>query len=74
MDRRKRDLFDLADKEGLKDIEIEVTNGCHYRLTGRHLGQPIRLVTSYSPSDHRTSMNVRSQIRRAMRAVEGTAA
>lgn len=70
MDRRKRDLLKLAEKEGLSNIEILSTKGCHYRIEGTHMGKLIKIIAPYSPSDYRNALNLRGNIRRAMRAVE----
>ena len=69
MIKRKRDLMRLAETEGLRQVAIYETGGNHYRIEGQHLGKVIKVVTSYSPSCHRTALNVRGYIRRSMRAV-----
>lgn len=69
MIKRKRDLIKLAETEGLKKVSIIQTNGNHYRVEGLYLGHKVKFVTSYSPSDHRTQLNLRGYIRRSMRAI-----
>lgn len=68
--KRKRDLYRLAESEGLNAVNIIETQNNHYRIEGQHRGRLVKIITGYSPSDHRAAMNLRSYIRRAMRAVD----
>lgn len=70
MDRRKRELSKLAEREGLSNVEVLPTRGTHLRIEGMHKGKPVKVLASLSPSCHRNELNIRSYIRRAMRAVE----
>lgn len=72
MIKRKRELVKLAQKEGLQNVAVIETRGNHYRIEATHLGKPVKVVTSYSPSDWRTSQNLRGYLRRAMLAVESS--
>ena len=70
MHKRKRELFRLAEKEGLEKVNVVETNGNHYRIEALYKGKSVKVVTSYSPSCHRSSDNLRSYIRRSMRAID----
>jgi hypothetical protein len=69
MIKRKREILQLAEGEGLKDIEVVCTNGNHYRIEASYKGKPVKIITPFSPSCYRSSLNLRGNIRRAMRAI-----
>jgi hypothetical protein len=71
--KRKRELAQLAEKEGLTNVAVIETRGNHLRIEGQHLGKPVKIVTSMTPSCYRTDLNLRAYIRRSMRAVAKSA-
>lgn len=70
MIKRQRELAHLAVNEGLTAVEIIQTNGNHFRIEGQYHGKLVKIITPYSPSCHRTMLNVRGNIRRAMRSID----
>lgn len=70
MDRRKKDLVALAQREGLTDITVTVTGGSHYKVEGYKGKISVRLVAPCSSGDHRNLLNIRGNLRRMIRQAQ----
>lgn len=70
MVKRERELYKLAEKEGLQSVNVVLTKGNHYRVEGTHKGKTVKVITPLSPSCHRAVLNLRGNIRRAIRSIE----
>lgn len=71
---RRNTLQAIAETEGLAVDKIELRNGGHYKLYLRNaFGEQKVLIASRTPSDHRSSKNLRAEFRRfAQRRVADT--
>ena len=69
MQKRVRELTQLAVDEGLLDTVVSHTRGGHYRIDGFYKGRSVRVFCSVSPSCHHAVSNIRSDIRRAIKSV-----
>lgn len=72
MHKRKRELAILAEREGLSGVTVIVTKGNHFRIEGSYMGHGVKVVTAFSPSDHRGDLNTVSRLRQQVRAVKAT--
>lgn len=70
MTKWKRELTQLAEGEGICNIRIVDTRNNHLRIEGEYRGKGIKILTSLSPSCHRTTLNCRSVIRQNKRAID----
>lgn len=65
MKAREREVRKLAEKAGLKIIEIGLSGGNHIRMrVQRADGQTCVTFAPFSPSDHRATQNKLSELRR----------
>ncbi len=70
MMKRKRELFSIAEKEGLSNVSVLETGGNHLRVEGLHHGKKVKIVASLSPSCCRSDLNFRGFVRKAIRAID----
>lgn len=70
MDRRKKELLSLAQREGLQDVTITVSGGSHYKVEGTKGKISVRLMAPCSSGDHRNLMNLRGNLRRMIRQAQ----
>lgn len=68
MKEHHRALMRELQRYGLKP-RLGMTNGSHVRVEWEVGGKPYHVVTSNTPSDHRTALNARAQIRRQLKQV-----
>jgi hypothetical protein len=70
MMKRKRELFTIAEREGLQKVSILETSGNHLRVEGFHDGKKVKVIVALSPSCHRSDLNFRGFVRKAIRAID----
>lgn len=68
MDKRMRDIRKLIKNEGL-DV-LNITTGKHMNITVTDGSVVFSVVASVSPSCHRASRNLRSNLRRGIREAQ----
>lgn len=63
----KRELASIVEGEGGQVLGIDVTNGSHYRVRAEFPTRTVSVVTSQSPSDYRSGLNFKRDLRRLLR-------
>jgi len=64
-----RDTIKLVESEGARVVEAVTTARGHYKLICEYNGRQFQFHVAGSPSDFRTAMNDRADLRRRIRAV-----
>lgn len=66
-DKLKREYCAMMSREGLEGVKVRVLRGAHLELSGTWQGRQYRGVAPHTPSDPRTMMNTRADVRRWLR-------
>lgn len=65
----QRDIAALIKGEGVEVVDVKITSGDHYKFICRFKNDRRFFITSQTPSDRRTLLNLRSDVRRWMKEV-----
>lgn len=63
----RREIATLIEGEGAEVMDVEVTSGDHLKFICKFKDKRRFFITSQSPSDRRTMLNLRSDVRRWVR-------
>lgn len=69
MNRRRRELAQIAEGEGVENVQVDQTGSNHYKVTGTYRDRPVLVFASLSPSCHHATMNFRGDVRKIIRGL-----
>lgn len=70
--RKQEELYrQIIGQLGAEVVSVEMTQKMHLKITVTYMGNTQFFIGASTPSDHRTGLNFKGNVRRWMRSIDG---